>query len=115
MAETKKDKFDPEKNSFDPEKNDPPKTSEEKEITLPHTLKLKVPFDFGDTEYTELVFKNRLTFAMTEHMPMDGEDLQRGHLIPIIRGMTELPTEAVRLMDARDLGQVMRVVNHFLS
>lgn len=99
--------FDHNENEFDEKEN------KDDEIKLPYTLKLKDPFDFmQEGRIIEITFVNRLTTAMTMHLPM-GVEHKRGHYVPVIAGMLGKPEAFVKLISPADFMECVNVALDF--
>ena len=107
MHETQRE-FDKDSNTFVPAEN------EKKAITLPHTLKLKVPFEHNDKMVEEIVFKNRFKASVGYHLPLDME-VQTGNLSPVIQHMTGELDTLINELDMCDYMKAVGVVIDFLN
>lgn len=83
------------------------------EFTLPHSMKISDPFEFGEQTYSELIFKNRLTCKMVDHFPMDMDGITRADWVPVVRGMTGAPTLAIEMLSPKDFTEAMGVAMYF--
>lgn len=93
-------------------------TNTVEEIVLPHTLTLKDTFEYAGEEVTQIVFQNRLTCAMTDHIDMSKfteNKLTLKDLIPVVSKMTgELP-QVISSLGFADGMRAVGVVAHFLG
>jgi hypothetical protein len=106
--------FNDYENQFDDAQNEAPKETSEPVYDLPFTLTLLEPFDLGSKRYTEIEFIHRLTVGMMKHFPAQREAQKMGHSVPLVQGMTGLPTVVVESLGMRDFDAAMKVVNYFL-
>lgn len=86
--------------------------NKEEGFTIPHTLKLKNPFSFGEREIKEIVFKNRLTVDMIMHLQM-GISHQYGHYVPVVSQMTGESSELIKKLSPIDFVDCIMIVTFF--
>jgi len=85
---------------------------EDKIPTLPHTIKLKFPFDPGDgVKKTEIVFK-RFPRAILS-LPLMSKDLTHGSYMPALRSMTDEPELVFRQMCHGDYTALVEFAANF--
>jgi hypothetical protein len=88
------------------------------EYSLPHIIHLDNPIAIGNNgniKRSEIVFKNELTFDMTAHLHLSKlQDIQSGHLKPIICGMTGEPPAVIGALKGKDAAACIAVASFFL-
>ena len=106
--------FEGDDNQFSNEENEAPDNDEK--IELPHTLQLTNSVKVGKKTYTQLVFQNPLTVRMMKHLPAggDGVVIKVGHSIPMVAGMTGVPSVVIEALSAKDFMTAVTVVRHFM-
>jgi len=82
---------------------------------LGHILKLRDPFEIGDTEYTELVFKHRLLARHIEDIPVDVTLQTMKSFFKPIRCMVGVPSVVIEQLSPADLTECMKVFTYFFT
>ena len=104
-------------NMFNSTENNAPVEDEEedKEIELPHTVKLSRSYTVGKRTFDKLVFKRPVSVGLIKHLPAgDMSNLRVGHFIPVIAGMTEMPSVVIEALLPKDFTACAGVAATFL-
>jgi len=109
---TAKGVLDPSEVPFDEDENKAPTFDDMP--TLPHTMQLIDPFEFGKGDKIQtLVFLSVPSAAVCLHLPVGGE-IKFGHYVPIIGHCTGQPDALIKKLSFRDFRKAVEVVSHFL-
>ena len=87
-------------------------------ISLPHTLTLKEPFEYGSKHYTEIVFHHPIKAHMVGHLSLDMggvNGLTFQQLFPVIEKMTGEFTEVIEELGFEDMVSCVEVASYFLA
>lgn len=111
MSETTKFEFDNSDSNFEFEEN---KTDG---YELPYTVALSEPVEVGkETVIDSITLKKKPTIEMAMHLPLSKiDDLQLGHLVPVMAGMAQVPQQHFKKIETADAFKLVPVVVYFLA
>lgn len=88
------------------------KELKEKEITLPHEVKLKYPVQFGKDLRDIIIVKRRLKTKDLMNFPAEGQKF--GHIVSLVSKITQEPMSLIKELDSKDLVVLSKIVQNFL-
>ena len=87
------------------------KEEEKVEYSIPHTVTLKFPFDFGKERVESVTFTRRLEGG--DLMELPAANIKLGDLVKLMCRCTGIAITVAKKMDAADLFECIDVVNSF--
>lgn len=104
-------------NTFSIKSNEFKDTTAESTLTLPITVELKYPIQFGkkNKARTQVIFHTEPTVGSMKHLPVNQEAMQYGHWLPIISAMSDITQRELDLMHISDFAKCITIITPFMN